>query len=179
MGHARGFYATRRETQLFAHTPSGMAIFVLQSHFSFACISQDSYHGMHSSQLDATNCPTTRLRSSLFCFSNLGNKGVPQATLTRKSYIFNSKWKGREKRETSFSYSRQLSLSLECPVSTADLMPPFNTSWQRKKALLSFVQKLILGNSLPVTRGLQATRRDSFSGGNSCESNIDYRLFTG
>lgn len=88
--HTRGFYTARRETQLFVYTPSGMTIFVPQSHFS-AGISQCSFHGMHCSQLDATNCPITILRNSFVCFSNLENKGALQTELTGKSYIFNTR----------------------------------------------------------------------------------------
>lgn len=137
-----------------------MTIFVSQSHISSAGISQGSFHGIHCSQLDATNCPTTILRNSLFCFSNLENKGALQAALTGKSYIFNTKQKGKVKKETSFSYSS--SFFAKCPVSMATLMPLFNTSKKRMKSLLSL--SLILWNFLPVKRGLQATRRDhSFS----------------
>lgn len=90
-GRTRGFYTTQREPQLFACTLSGTTIFVSPSHTSCAGISQGSFHGMHCSQLDATNCPTTILRNSLFGFSNLENKGTLQAALTGKSYIFSTK----------------------------------------------------------------------------------------
>lgn len=90
-GCTRGFYTTRREPQLFAYTLSGITIFVSPSHTSCASISQGSFCGIHCSQLDATNCPTTILRNSLFGFSNLENKGALQTVLTGKSYIFNTK----------------------------------------------------------------------------------------
>lgn len=74
MGHTRGFYTTRRDARLFADTPSGMTSFISQSHISSASISQGSFHGTRSSQLDAATCSTTILKNSLFCFLILKTK---------------------------------------------------------------------------------------------------------
>lgn len=130
--HTRGFYTTWRETQLFAYTTSGMTIFVSQSHISSVGICQGSSHAIHCSQLDATNCPTTILRNSLFCFSNLENKGVLQAVLTGKSYIFNTKEKGKEKKEVSPSYSRRLPLSSQSALSAWPPSSHFSTPAENK-----------------------------------------------
>lgn len=130
--HTRGFYTTWRETQLFAYTTSGTTIFVSQSHISSVGICQGSSHVIHCSQLDATNCPTTILRNSLFCFSNLENKGVLQAVLTGKSYIFNTKEKGKEKKEVSPGYSRRLPLSSQSALSAWPPSSHFSTPTENK-----------------------------------------------
>lgn len=174
-GHTRGFYTTRGETQLFAYTLSGITIFVSPSHISCAGISQGSFHGIHCSQLDATNCPTTILRNSLFCFSNLENKGALQAALTGKSYIFNSKKKGIEKKEISFRYTKRLPLPLQSALSAWPTPYHFSTSAKKEWTLYSLrVQKLILGNS-PVKRGFKATGKDSWSAMKLMET-TDYSL---
>lgn len=71
----------------------------------------------------------------------------------------------KKEKETSFSYNRRLPLSLQDALSVCPPSGFFSIPAKKRMKYCLCVQKLILGNSLPVKRRLQATTRDSFSSG--------------